>query len=88
MIYSEEVYEMKLEVTVNDDGVIEIVYNDNPTPVSSIAVEFTNVYEGDPDIPVTGDTTNPLLWFAFLLAGVEVLGTTLILGKKTKFAEE
>ena len=88
MIYSEEVYEIELRVTSNDDGVLEVIYNDNPTPVSSIDVEFTNVYEGDPNIPVTGDTAKPLLWFALLLLGTVVLILTIILGKKSKVTED
>ncbi len=88
MIYSEETVNIKLTVGVNADGVLEIYLDDSSTPVSKLIAPFTNVYEGDPDIPVTGDTTKPYLWFAFLLAGTVGLIGIIAYGKKTKETEE
>lgn len=88
MIYSEEVVDIKLYVTVNADGVIEVIYNDGTAPVTAVETEFTNIYEGDPDIPVTGDTSKPCLWFAFLLVGSVALVATVLYGKRSEKTEE
>ncbi len=88
MVYSDAVYEVKFRVTVNEYGIIEIIYNDNPVPVNVVNTEFTNIYEGDPDIPETGENAITLPWFLLLIAGAGCLSAIAILGKKADEIED
>ncbi len=88
MIYSDVEYTVTVTVAVDSDGVLSANYTVNDTAKDDVVLEFTNVYEGDPDIPVTGETTNITLWFLLLIAGAVGLAATYLLGKNNREAEE
>lgn len=88
MTYSNIVYEISITVEVDGNGVLKAICNGDPTPVDVVDFEFTNVYEGDPDIPVTGDTANPFVWFAMFTVALIGLGAVLTITARAKKSEE
>ncbi len=88
MNYSNIVYEISIAIEVDENGVLKAVYNNNPTPVDVIDFEFTNIYDGDPDIPVTGDVSNPFAWFAMFVVALISLGAILTISARSKKSKE
>ncbi len=88
MTYSNIVYEISITIEVDEDGVLKAIYNNNPEPVDAVDFEFTNVYDGDPDVPVTGEKANPFMWIMMFVFALISLGAVLTVTVRSKKSEE
>lgn len=76
VIYDETVYDVTIELRLNQQHEMVPVLTMNGQSVTEITAEFVNFYEAA-DIPETGDHDQPLMWLALLLlstAGLCVMG--------------
>ncbi len=84
MVYSDAEIKVTVLITVDENGILKAEYTVDDKDVEVPVVEFTNVYEGDPDIPKTGDTTNVWLWFALMFVSGASLVIALVAGRNKK----
>lgn len=75
VIYDETVYQISIELRLNEQHEMNAVVTMDGESVDEIIAEFVNMYDVV-DIPDTGDHDRPLMWLALLLlsgAGMLVL---------------
>ncbi len=84
MVYSDAEIKVTVLITVDENGILKAEYTVGGNKVETPVVEFTNVYEGDPDIPKTGETTNVWFWFALMFVSGAGLVVALVVGKDKK----
>ena len=84
MVYSDAEIKVTVLITVDENGILKAQYTVDETEVATPVVEFTNVYEGDPDIPKTGETTNVWLWFVLMFVSGAILVVALVAARSGK----
>lgn len=77
--YDETVYDISIQLLLNEDHEMYAVLTMNGTPVTEIVAQYENQYYVAVVPPDTGDNNHPLLWLVMLILS----GTGLIvMGKK------
>lgn len=77
--YDETVYDISIQLLLNEDHEMYAVLTMNGTPVTEIVAQYENQYDVAVVPPDTGDHNHPLLWLVMLILS----GTGLIvMGKK------
>ena len=56
-------------------------------PTDEIVAEFTNVYNGKPEAPKTGDYRNMWMWIALIFVSGGVVVTNVVVGRKEEKAQ-
>ncbi len=86
--YSQQVYTFTVTVSLSQEGklVLNTVCNDQA--VTFVDAQFVNIYDYTPPVtPVTGDSTNLVLWMTLLMLSGGAVITLLVIGKKKEKAQ-
>lgn len=62
VIYSKQVYTIRLTPEVNADNQIVVAATVDGVPVENIVAAFENIYSAGSNVPLTGDNAHPLMY--------------------------